>query len=159
MTVSPFLAGGPFPLTMSSTTSFRGGEPVGFGITGFLVVSFSAASASGGGGSVARPVGGWGGGGSGGGPARAASPPAGGGLRRRAGVRRRGRGPRWGAGRVVAPAAGGEPAYDDDGNGDQHESGEAGHGPRHPRRCGRSRANLPYSRLDFFRFDQGEVTD
>ena len=36
----------PFPLTMSSFTSFRGGAPVGFSMTGLVLVSSSCASAS-----------------------------------------------------------------------------------------------------------------
>src|SRR2546423_1969146 len=37
---SPFLAALPLPTTMSLTTSFFGGDPVGFGIAGFVFVSF-----------------------------------------------------------------------------------------------------------------------
>ena len=41
VTLSPGLAGRPLPLTMSSVTSLRGGEPVGFGISGLVLVSLS----------------------------------------------------------------------------------------------------------------------
>ena len=42
VSLSPGLAGGPFPLTRSSFTSVRGGEPDGFGMCGRAAVSLSA---------------------------------------------------------------------------------------------------------------------
>src|SRR4051812_44598438 len=43
----PFLAPGPLPTTMSFVTSFVGGAPVGFGIAGFVFVSFRLVDAFG----------------------------------------------------------------------------------------------------------------
>src|SRR5262245_18114062 len=44
--VSPSLAGGPLPLTMSSFWSVFGGEPAGTVITGFVLVSFRSGFAA-----------------------------------------------------------------------------------------------------------------
>ena len=56
--MSPALAFGPLPLTMSSLASLRGGAPVGFAITGLTLVSLSASrSADGLGSSVVLGVG------------------------------------------------------------------------------------------------------